>query len=180
MFVWSIRWLYEASMNFDKPENSKFFSTLVVFLVVLVIVRLIQIFRELKSLPPGPWGLPIFGYLPFLKTEAHIHFGELAKKYGSLFSTRLGNQLIVVVSDHKAIREAFRREEFTGRPHTEFSNILGGYGKFFIIFFPSPPPFPLFFSIILNSKINNTKLNDFFFLLIVIKSGTFKAQISYR
>lgn len=129
MFVRGIRWLYEASINFDKYENSRFFSTLVVFLVVLVIVRLIQIFRELKSLPPGPWGLPIFGYLPFLKTEAHIHFGELAKKYGSLFSTRLGNQLIVVVSDHKAIREAFRREEFTGRPHTEFSNILGGYGE---------------------------------------------------
>lgn len=128
MFVRSICWLYEASTDFKKFDNSKFFSTLLVFLIVLVFVRLIQIFRECKSLPPGPWGLPIFGYLPFLKNEMHLHFGELAKKYGSLFSTRLGNQLIVVVSDHKAIREAFRREEFTGRPHTEFSNILGGYG----------------------------------------------------
>lgn len=130
MFVRSICWLYQASTDFNKKfDNWKFFSTLVVFLIVLVFVRLIQIFRELKTLPPGPWGLPILGYLPFLKSEAHLHFGELAKKYGSLFSTRLGNQLIVVVSDHKAIREAFRREEFTGRPHTEFSNILGGYGK---------------------------------------------------
>lgn len=129
MFVRCICWLYQASTDFKKFENSTFLPTLLVFLIVLVFVRLIQIFRELKSLPPGPWGLPIFGYLPFLKSEAHLHFGELAKKYGSLFSTRLGNQLIVVVSDHKAIREAFRREEFTGRPHTEFSNILGGYGK---------------------------------------------------
>ncbi|KAJ9590643.1 hypothetical protein L9F63_016314 [Diploptera punctata] len=83
----------------------------------------------LKHLPPGPWGLPVLGYLPFVKGEApHIHFKDLAKKYGTMFSTRLGNQLIVFLSDHKIIREAFRREEFTGRPHTEFINILGGYG----------------------------------------------------
>lgn len=132
MFVRSFYWLYQNSTDWRKFESSKFVQTLAVFLFVLVCARLFQVFRELKTLPPGPWGLPIFGYLPFLRTEAHLHFGELAKKYGSLFSTRLGNQLIVVVSDHKAIREAFRREEFTGRPHTEFSNILGGYGEYCI------------------------------------------------
>nr|CAD7258396.1 unnamed protein product [Timema shepardi] len=102
--------------------------TLLVFLVVIVAVRLLQMFREVRSLPPGPWGFPVIGYLPFLKGDAHLHFKELAKKYGSMFSTKLGNQLIVVLSDYKTIREAFRREEFTGRPHTEFSSILGGYG----------------------------------------------------
>ncbi|XP_069684414.1 cytochrome P450 18a1 isoform X2 [Periplaneta americana] len=102
--------------------------TLLVFLAVLTIVRIIQILRDVRTLPPGPWGLPIFGYLPFLKGDAHLHFKELAKKYGTMFSTKLGNQLVVVLSDHKMIREAFRKEEFTGRPHTEFINILGGYG----------------------------------------------------
>ncbi|XP_066995612.2 cytochrome P450 18a1 [Anabrus simplex] len=102
--------------------------TLVVFLAVLVTVRFAQKFHELRALPPGPWGIPLIGYLPFLKGDTHLHFKELARKYGSMFSTRLGNQLIVVLSDHKMIREAFRREEFTGRPHTEFTNILGGYG----------------------------------------------------
>lgn len=81
------------------------------------------------SLPPGPWGLPLTGYLPFLRADTHIHFKELAAKYGSVFSTRLGNKLIVVLSDYRMIREAFSKEEFTGRPDTEFSNILGGYGK---------------------------------------------------
>lgn len=103
-------------------------KALAVFVLVLIVVRLIQVYRENKSLPPGPWGLPFFGYLPFFKGDAHLHYKELAKKFGPVFSTKLGNQLIVVLSDYKTIREAFRQEEFTGRPQTEFSDILGGYG----------------------------------------------------
>jgi 26-hydroxylase len=103
---------------------------LVVVLVILAFVRLCQIVREIRSLPPGPWGFPVIGYLPFLKGNVHhLHYSDLASKYGTMFSTRLGNQLVVVLSDHKMIREAFRREEFTGRPQTQFTNILGGYGE---------------------------------------------------
>ncbi|XP_044754384.1 cytochrome P450 18a1 [Coccinella septempunctata] len=103
-------------------------TILLVFFSVLVLVRLLQKFREFISLPPGPWGLPIVGCLYFLKKDLHIHYRDLAKKYGSLYSTRFGSHLIVVLSDHKMIRELFRREEFTGRPITEFTKILGGYG----------------------------------------------------
>ncbi|XP_035736403.1 cytochrome P450 18a1-like [Vespa mandarinia] len=102
--------------------------TLLVFLGVLLIVRCIQWLRYIRTLPPGPWGVPVFGYLPFLKGDVHLQYGELAKKYGSMFSARLGTQLVVVLSDYRVIRDTFRREEFSGRPHTEFINILGGYG----------------------------------------------------
>ncbi|KAG7188511.1 hypothetical protein KM043_008145 [Ampulex compressa] len=102
--------------------------TLLVFLGVLLVVRCIQWLRYVRTLPPGPWGVPVFGYLPFLKGDAHLQYGELAKKYGSMFSARLGTQFVVVLSDYRTIRDTFRREEFTGRPHTEFINILGGYG----------------------------------------------------
>jgi 26-hydroxylase len=102
---------------------------LVVFVVLLSIFRAIQILCENRKVPPGPWGFPIIGYLPLMKGDSHLHYNDLARKYGAMFSTRLGNQLVVVLSDHKTIREAFRKEEFTGRPHTEFMNILEGYGK---------------------------------------------------
>lgn len=109
---------------------------LLAVLVILASVRISQILSDIRSLPPGPWGFPVIGYLPFLKGNAHhLHYSNLASKYGTMFSTRLGNQLVVVLSDHRTIREAFRREEFTGRPNTEFINILGGYGEHcFIIF----------------------------------------------
>lgn len=105
-------------------------SVLVIFSAVLLLVRYIQILRNNKSLPPGPWGIPILGSLPFIKGDLHLYFRDLAYQYGSFFSTRLGSQLIVVLSDYKLIRDAFRKEEFTGRPSTEFTNILGGYGMY--------------------------------------------------
>lgn len=104
-------------------------SVLLIFSLVLVAVRYLQILRDNKSLPPGPWGLPILGSLPFIKGDLHLYYQDLAYKYGSFFSTRLGSQLIVVLSDYKLIRDAFRKEEFTGRPNTELTSILEGYGK---------------------------------------------------
>lgn len=103
--------------------------TLLVFVGALLIVRCIQWLRYVRTLPPGPWGLPILGYLPFIKGDVHLRYCELAKKYGSMFSARLGTKLVVVLSDHRIIRDTFRREEFTGRPHTEFNSILDGYGE---------------------------------------------------
>lgn len=109
------------------PGNVLF--TLIVFAGVFAAVRSAQWLKFARSLPPGPWGLPVVGYLPFLRGDIHLQFGELAKKYGSMFSARLGSQLVVVLSDYRAIRDTFRREEFNGRPHNEFMNILGGYGE---------------------------------------------------
>lgn len=123
MFVYSALKLY----SFVLQELTT--NVLAVFLSVLLLVRLLQLFREARSLPPGPWGLPVLGSLPFLKGDLHLHFRDLTHKYGSLISTRLGSQLFVVMSDPKMIRDAFRKEEFTGRPTTEFTNLLGGYGE---------------------------------------------------
>uniref|UniRef100_T1HZA0 Cytochrome n=1 Tax=Rhodnius prolixus TaxID=13249 RepID=T1HZA0_RHOPR len=104
-------------------------TTVLVFIFVILMVKLfLKNYTKIKTLPPGPWGLPIFGYLPFLKPEAHVHFSKLAENYGGIFSLSLGNQFVVILSDYKLIREAFRREDFTNRPDTELTNILGGYG----------------------------------------------------
>lgn len=123
MFVYSLTWLWSAISR----EVSG--TVLAVFLAVLMAVRTLQILREASSLPPGPWGIPVLGCLPFLKGDLHLYLRDLTQKYGSLMSTRLGSQLIVVLSDYKMIRDTFRKDEFTGRPKTEFMSILDGYGK---------------------------------------------------
>nr|AGT57831.1 cytochrome P450 18a1 [Leptinotarsa decemlineata] len=97
--------------------------------LVLLVMKLIQVIKQEWNLPPGPWGLPIVGSMWSIKgSELHLYYQDLAKKYGPIFSVRLGSQLCVVLSDPKQIREVFRKEEFTGRPTNEFTNILGGYG----------------------------------------------------
>lgn len=95
----------------------------------LLAVRLVTLVREVRKLPPGPWGPPVVGYLPFVGVR-HKTFLELARNYGALFSARLGNQLTVVLSDYRLIREAFRREEFTGRPSTPLMHTLEGLGEY--------------------------------------------------
>ncbi|XP_066602887.1 cytochrome P450 18a1 [Prorops nasuta] len=127
MFVEHVaQWMMQAMGG---TENETMY-TLLVFLAAFLLVWSIQCFQYNMKLPPGPWGLPFFGYLPFLDGHKHLHlqFGRLAKNYGPMFSARLGNQLLVVLSDYHAIRDTFRREEFTARPQTEFFTILGGYG----------------------------------------------------
>lgn len=39
---------------------------------------------ERKVLPPGPRGLPIVGYLPFLGGATHVAFKKLADHYGPI------------------------------------------------------------------------------------------------
>lgn len=103
-------------------------SLLVAAGALLLTMWLVVLVREVRKLPPGPWGPPVVGYLPFVGVR-HKTFLELARSYGPLFSARLGNQLTVVLSDYRLIREAFRREEFTGRPNTPLMHTLEGLGK---------------------------------------------------
>uniref|UniRef100_T1JZS4 Cytochrome P450 n=1 Tax=Tetranychus urticae TaxID=32264 RepID=T1JZS4_TETUR len=46
--------------------------------------------NRLHKLLPGPQGLPLVGYLPFMKKDAYIKMTELGKKYGSVFSFKCG------------------------------------------------------------------------------------------
>ncbi|GBN45303.1 hypothetical protein AVEN_176454-1 [Araneus ventricosus] len=94
---------------------------------------LLDWWRKNSNLPPGPWGLPILVYYPFL-TATHLDFTRLSKKYGKVFSFRtVGGRLIVVLNGHKTIKEVLvnRAEEFIGRPQGTnlVSWISDGIGK---------------------------------------------------
>ncbi|KAK9277218.1 hypothetical protein L1049_006757 [Liquidambar formosana] len=62
-------------------------------------------------MPPGPRGLPFFGYLPFLGTNLHWTFTELAGLYGPIYKLRLGKQLCVVMSSPSLVREVVRDQD---------------------------------------------------------------------
>lgn len=114
-------------------RNSLMF-TCGILLLGLILQKILSIIYEIKKLPPGPYGIPIFGYLAFVGNEKHTKYRELAKKYGSIFSARLGCQLNVVISDYKTIREAFKTYEFTNRPKTPLMDVINGFGKFNLFF----------------------------------------------
>ncbi len=68
--------------------------------------------------PPGPWGLPIIGYLPFLdKQRPNLAFAQLATKYGDVFQMRMGSVKMVVVNGQRAIRQLYGKPmDFAGTP----------------------------------------------------------------
>lgn len=90
----------------------------------------------MTNYPPGPWNLPILGYLPFINPQApHESLFDLAKRYGPIYSIRLGSLFTVVLSDAKLIRKILAMETVTDRPKLFLTDgIMKGYGKHLIIF----------------------------------------------
>lgn len=90
-----------------------------IFVWLVTFVLGFWIFKKInqwKQLPPGPWGLPIVGYLPFIKRDhPHLTLTKLSKQYGPIYGINMGSVYTVVLSDHKLVREAFAKDVFSGR-----------------------------------------------------------------
>lgn len=65
-------------------ENLGAFTLFVLF--VSLIRHISHSLRLRKHLPPGPTGLPVVGYLPFLGKEPHKDIAKLSAIYGNVFT----------------------------------------------------------------------------------------------
>nr|XP_043629133.1 cytochrome P450 76C2-like [Erigeron canadensis] len=87
-------------------ETDKISRTILTILVPILVLLWHQYWsvgshtknHKIAPLPPGPYGLPVLGYLPFLSSNLHQRFTEMAHKYGPIFSLRLGSKFHVVVN----------------------------------------------------------------------------------
>lgn len=108
---------------------------IIIFTSVFLLVRYFLYKKSILCqlpLPPGPKGLPFLGFLPFLDKDFHITLTNLAKKYGPLYQIYLGGKRVVVLNDARLVREAFRQPVFSGRPDTELTKLLQGYGECYL------------------------------------------------
>lgn len=88
-------------------------------IIVLIIAYCVKSYYDNKDLPPGPYGVPILGYLPFFKPEdVDGAVKEITAKYGPVVSVRFGTKLIVFLCDYDCLKEAFVKyaDYFHGRP----------------------------------------------------------------
>ena len=99
--------------------------------ILSLYTALLKIQHSLK-LPPGPFGLPIFGILPLIKKEFHLTLYDYSRRFGKIMSLKMGIENVVVLSDYKVIKKAFSSRDFVARPKTELQSLLKGFGKFIL------------------------------------------------
>ena len=78
-----------------------------------------------RRLPPGPLGLPLLGYLPFLARNHTDSLMPLFRRYGKIFSLRLGAYDVVFISDFEVLKRISKQDAFNHRPeYTILTNLL--------------------------------------------------------
>ncbi|KAG0583247.1 hypothetical protein KC19_3G120800 [Ceratodon purpureus] len=90
-------------------------------LAILFMLLLISATRKSNlKLPPGPSGVPILGYLPFLGENPHRQMAKLAKKYGPLVHIQLGSFPGLVVTSPRLAKEVLMTQDqnFASHPQT--------------------------------------------------------------
>ncbi|XP_051130110.1 geraniol 8-hydroxylase-like [Andrographis paniculata] len=111
-------------------QFSQAILTLVSILVVIFSICYFKLLSKSASkFPPGPSGVPILGYLPFIGADMLRKFSQLASKYGEIYMLRLGNKLCVVINSPSLVKEIVRDQDnvFSNRS-TPVAAMIATYG----------------------------------------------------
>lgn len=96
------------------------FTFLILFLSLTFFIGKIK--RKLNLPPSPPLALPIIGHLRLLKPPLHRAFLSVSKSLNNapIFSLRLGNRLVFVVSSHSIAEECFTKNDviLANRPNS--------------------------------------------------------------
>ena len=87
----------------------------IVITTILTILLLVN-FRNKKCLP-GPWNLPVIGYLHKLDPVApYLTLTKLVQKYGPVYGIKLGSINVAVIADAKILKKVLAKDETLERP----------------------------------------------------------------
>jgi len=117
--------------------------------------------RRSPPLPPGPWGLPIIGNLPFLQPELHTYFQGLAKKHGPIFKLWLGAKLTIVVTSSEVAQEILKTNDIIFANHdVPAVGPVNTYGGTEIIWSPYGPKWRMLRKLCVNRILRNAMLDS--------------------
>ncbi|KAK6118994.1 hypothetical protein DH2020_047280 [Rehmannia glutinosa] len=141
--------------------NQFYMTTLSVSVLLISIIWYIKSLRKTPPLPPGPRGLPILGYLPFLGKHLLHQFTDLGHKYGPIYKLYLGNKLWVVISSPSLVKEVVRDQDavFANRD-SPVAALVGTYGGNDIAWSPYNSQWRAMRKIFVQEMMNNRSLKE--------------------
>ncbi|XP_030469320.2 flavonoid 3'-monooxygenase CYP75B137-like [Syzygium oleosum] len=153
-------WLWRAKEASDAIPR----AAMTLLVIAIAALSFFYLFRRRKigtaQLPPGPRGVPFLGYLPFLGTDLHQKFAELAKNYGPIYKLQLGSKLYVVVSSPSLAKEIVRDQDrtFANRDPNIAATIMS-YGGRDIVFSSQGPYWRNLRKMFVRQIMSNASLN---------------------
>ncbi|KAJ0968505.1 hypothetical protein J5N97_025422 [Dioscorea zingiberensis] len=85
--------------------------------IIFIHYRKTERTKGMPGLPPGPRGLPLVGYLPFLRSDLHSCFADLARIFGPVMMMKLGSRQCLILSSPEAAKEVLRDHDATLANH---------------------------------------------------------------
>nr|XP_039248531.1 cytochrome P450 2U1-like [Styela clava] len=116
------------------------FCECTIALLGLALLLCWYLLKRPKNFPPGPHGLPLVGYTPFMGDNPAELFRKMKSKYGSVMSVQMGRDDWVVLNDYDTIMEALvkQSEKFSGRPKLFMLELVtGGRGLAMVDYGPT-------------------------------------------
>ncbi|XP_077223748.1 carnosic acid synthase-like [Tasmannia lanceolata] len=153
----------ESDLAREFISNYKTWVSIAAFLIAWYVWMARKWSKGHFPLPPGPRGLPLIGFLPFLEKELHCQFEKLTKIYGPIMSVRLLNKNVIVVSSPELAREVLRDQDpvFANRDVT-VAVLAMNYGGINIGFAPNGPHLRLVRRICSRELMSNKGLDSFY------------------
>ena len=102
-------------------------TELILVSLALLILIATYIFYRHQNYLPGPWNLPVIGYLHKIDPKApHLSFLKLAQKYGPIYRLKLGSFNTVFISDAKLLKQVLMKDATLSRPPLHLLGIIFG------------------------------------------------------
>ncbi|KAG2693733.1 hypothetical protein I3760_08G109900 [Carya illinoinensis] len=145
-------------------------STLTILIGIFAVLWLLWVIKKQRKaavppLPPGPRGLPIVGYLPFIDTELHTKFEQLGGIYGPIYKIWLGSKLCIVISSPSLVKEVVCDQDaiFANRDATKAALAITS-GGVDIVFSPNGPNWRMLRKMFVREMLSPANLDSTFAL----------------
>ncbi|XP_077869938.1 cytochrome P450 1A5-like [Saccoglossus kowalevskii] len=94
-------------------------TNVILLLLVFIITYGLFSLRKPSGFPPGPMGYPFIGSMMDLVNDPHLTLVNYGKKYGDVFTMKIGSQPVIVLNSLDVIKEALvkKQNDFAGRPY---------------------------------------------------------------